>query len=125
MTALNKDRITPRKDGIQYDRQVAAGKIIFVGALACLNATLIADGVALGYADNSIGLDGDLTVIVDKRPHRFTNSTDADLIAIAQIGDACYVVDDQTVAKTNGGGTRPTAGTVVDVDESGVWVKFS
>ena len=112
MTALNKDRITPRKDGIQYGRQVAAGKIIFVGALACLNATgylvpgsadstLIADGVALGYADNSIGLDGDLTVIVDKRPHRFTNSTDADLIAIAQIGDACYVVDDQTVAKTN------------------------
>ena len=136
MAPLTKDRITPRKDGFQYGRPVAATKIIFIGALACLNATgflvpgaadntLVADGVSVGFADNSLGLDGELSVIVDKRPHRLNNSTDADLIAAAQIGDNCYVVDDQTVAKTNGGGARPVAGVITDVDDSGVWVKFA
>ncbi len=135
MTALNKDRNTARRDGIQYPRQVAAGKNIFTGALVCLNSTgflepgsagntLVADGVAIESRDNTLGQDGDLICIVDKRPHRFANSADADLITIAQIGDACYVVDDQTVAKTNGGGARPSAGTITDVDDSGVWVDF-
>jgi hypothetical protein len=133
--ALSKDRNTARIDGIQYGRPVAAGKIIFVGALCCLNAngfltpgaadnTMMADGVAIQAADNSLGLDGDQTVIIDKRPHRFGNSLAADLIAAAQIGDNCYVVDDETVAKTNGGGTRPVAGIITAVDDDGVWVKF-
>jgi hypothetical protein len=52
------------------------------------------------------------------------NSAAADLIAKADIGASCYVVDDQTVAKTNGGGARPRAGKVFDVDEYGVWVDF-
>jgi len=136
MPALTQDRNTARKDGIQLARQVAATKIIFVGALCCLNATgyltpgaadntLVADGVALNYADNSLGADGALVVNVDKRPHRFANSAAADLITIAQIGDNCYVVDDQTVAKTNGGGARPVAGLIIDVDDAGVWVKFA
>ena len=34
----------------------------------------------------------------------------------------CYVVDDETVAKTNGTNTRSRAGVVVDVDAQGVWV---
>lgn len=133
--ALIKDRNTPRSDGLQYPRPVAATKVIFVGALCCLNATgflvpgsadntLIADGVAINPADNTSGADGALTITVDKRPHRFANSADADLITAAQIGDDCYVVDDETVAKTNGGGARPVAGKITHVDDSGVWVKF-
>ena len=34
-----------------------------------------------------------------------------------------YIVDDQTVAKTNGSSTRSAAGTIVDVDAQGVWVR--
>ena len=45
-------------------------------------------------------------------------------IAAADIGNNCYVVDDQTVAKTNGTNSRSVAGKVHDVDAIGVWVDF-
>ena len=48
-----------------------------------------------------------------------------DAIALTEVGKPCYVVDDQTVAKTNNAGARPVAGTVFDVDAQGVWVEFS
>ena len=44
------------------------------------------------------------------------------MITQAEIGDACYIVDDETVAKTSGGNTRSVAGEIVDVDDDGVWV---
>jgi hypothetical protein len=34
------------------------------------------------------------------------------------------VVDDQTVAKTNGSSSRSVAGIIRDVDADGVWVEF-
>ena len=52
----------------------------------------------------------------------YTQTTVADLITTADIGADCYVVDDQTVAKTNGGGQRSVAGKIFDVDAQGVWV---
>jgi hypothetical protein len=55
---------------------------------------------------------------------QFANSAAGDLIATADIGTVCYIVDDQTVAKTNGTSTRSPAGVVVDVDAQGVWVSF-
>ena len=53
---------------------------------------------------------------------KFENSSAGDAIAIAEIGDDCYIVDDQTVAKTNGGSTRSVAGKVIDVVSDGVFV---
>jgi len=44
------------------------------------------------------------------------------LIAITEIGTDCYIVDDNTVAKTNGTSTRSRAGKVVDVNANGVFV---
>lgn len=41
----------------------------------------------------------------------------------ADIGSDCYIVDDQTVAKTNGTNTRSVAGKIMDVDAQGVWVR--
>ena len=55
---------------------------------------------------------------------RFANSAAADEITIADIGAACFIVDDQAVAKTDGTATRSPAGAVVDVDALGVWVRF-
>ena len=34
------------------------------------------------------------------------------------------MVDDQTVAKTNGGNTRSPAGIIDSVDADGVWIRF-
>ena len=47
-----------------------------------------------------------------------------DLIAQADVGADCYIVDDQTVAKTNGTNTRSVAGKIIAVDADGVWVKI-
>ncbi|MFC0686406.1 hypothetical protein [Novosphingobium clariflavum] len=134
MVALTEARNTPRRDGRIFARDVAAGKVAFAGGLACLNAagfstpgavatTLVADGIYKSTVDNTGGADGDQRVEIEKGTFPFANSTSTDAITRAEIGDPCYIVDDQTVAKTNGTNTRSAAGTVVDVDAAGVWVK--
>lgn len=135
MTALTEGRTTPKRDGKTYSRPVAGTKTIFAGALVCLNATgfatpgavattLVADGLALTTVDNAAGADGAVSVEVEKGTFRFANSAAGDAITKAEIGDDCYIVDDQTVAKTTGGATRSVAGKIVDVDALGVWVKI-
>lgn len=136
MTALTQDRNTSRRDGTQIEPPVAAATRIYGGAIVCINAagyavpgstapTLKAVGVAERRADNTAGNNGDLRVRCRKGPHRFANSASTDAIALADIGSACFIVDDQTVAKTDGSATRSVAGKVFDVDADGVWVTFS
>lgn len=135
MAALTQDRNTLRRDGQLIEPPVAATTRIYTGALVAINAaglavpgststTLKGAGSALAAADNTLGGPGDIRVRVDKRPARFGNSTGADAIGLADIGSDCFIVDDQTVAKTNGTNTRSRAGKVFDVDADGVWVDF-
>jgi hypothetical protein len=56
---------------------------------------------------------------------KYANSAAADAIAADDIGKACYIVDDETVALTDGTGTRSRAGIVAGVDSDGVWVQFT
>lgn len=134
MAALTSGRNTPRKSGKDMSRQVAAATLIHQGALVCLNAagyavpgstatTLKGDGVARATVDNSAGAAGAARVEVEKGVFRFDNLA-GDAVTIADIGGSAYVVDDQTVARTNGANTRSVAGTIVDVDAQGVWVRF-
>lgn len=44
---------------------------------------------------------------------------------VADRGKPCYIVDDQTVARTDGGGTRSVCGTIVDVTSRGTFVRIS
>lgn len=136
MAALTKDRATPRlSQGDVFDRDAAANAVIFAGGIVCLSATgyatrgatattLVADGVAQQPANNTGGADGAVKVRIFKGIFRFGNSAAGDAITRAEIGDDCYIVDDQTVAKTSGGDTRSIAGKIMDVDAQGVWVKF-
>jgi len=134
MTALTADRNTPRRDDEFYSRPVAVATEIFAGSLVVLNAAgnavpastatgLVADGRAEEHVNNA-GSAGDMAVKVRKGVFRFANSADGDEITIAEIGDTCYIVDDQTVAKTDDSSSRSAAGTVTDVDASGVWVRI-
>ncbi|CAB3886610.1 MULTISPECIES: hypothetical protein [Achromobacter] len=136
MTALTQDRNTLRRDGNQIEPPVAAATRIYGGSIVCINTsgyavpgststTLKVAGVAEDRADNSGGAAGDIRVRLRKGPHCFANSVSADLITLADIGSVCYIVDDQTVAKTSGGDTRSVAGKVFDVDADGVWVDFA
>ena len=133
MTALTADRNTPARSGNVTGHPIGAGATIYAGALACLNAagwlvpgatatTLIAAGRAKARYANP-GANGDVIGEVERGVFRFENSAAADLIARTEIGKDCYIVDDQTVAKTHGTNTRSIAGKVVDVDAQGVWVR--
>lgn len=135
MAALTQDRNTVRRDGLLIEPPVAGGARIFTGALVAINAaglavpgstsaTLVGAGSALAPADNTLGAAGALRVRLDRRPARFANSAAADAITLADLGRDCFIVDDQTVAKTNGAGARSRAGRVFDVDADGVWVDF-
>ncbi len=76
-------------------------------------------------ADNSSGGAGAIRANVKQGVFYMANGTSADAIAVANRGQLCYVIDDQTVGLTDGSGTRPVAGMIVDVDSAlGVAVDF-
>lgn len=136
---LSADRDTKRRDGREFTLPVAASTKIYAGAIVAMiksstsvgyakqgaTATnLQAVGVAVEQVDNSGGVDGAVNVNVRRGTFRFGNSASGDLIALKDIGATCYIVDDQTVALTNGSSTRSAAGTIRDVDAQGVWVEI-
>jgi hypothetical protein len=132
--ALTADRNTPLKDGELIPVPMAANAKIFAGALVAANATGYATpgavattltylGRAEEFMDNTGGADGAKSVLVRRnKAFKFKNSG-ADAVTQAELGKVCYIVDDETVAKTNGTGTRSAAGTVVGLDTDGVWVE--
>lgn len=133
MAALTADRNTPlRERGIE-SHPVKGATTIHGGGLVTLDATgqLVPGGVATGLiargrADEKVvndGADGAVRCKVRQGIFRWNNSAAADAITRAEIGDLAYIVDDQTVAKTNGANTRSAAGTIRDVDAQGVWVE--
>lgn len=131
--ALAADRDTPMKDGELIQVPVAASVKIYAGALVAANATGFATpgavattltylGRAESQVDNSTGAAGAKMVLVRrKKAFKFKNHA-ADLVVQADLGKPCYIVDDETVAKTNGTATRSAAGTVVGIDADGVWI---
>jgi len=135
MAALTADRNTPRRAAEDFEFPMAASTLIYAGALVCINAsglatkgavatTLKTVGVAQETADNSAGAASAKRVKVRRGCYRFANSGSTDAITLADVGADCFVVDDQTVAKTNGSATRSVAGKVRDVDAEGVWVEI-
>lgn len=134
MTATATERATPSRDGKFNSDPVAANKKLLAGTLACLDASgnltpgaaatgLIARGRVRATVDNSSGAAGDLSCETEPGTFRWENSGSSDAITRAEIGDDCYIVDNQTVAKTDGSGTRSKAGRIADVDSLGVWVE--
>lgn len=137
MTATTTERDTQRRAGDQIAHPVLAATKVLAGTIACLTAagyaqggatatTLKAVGVFEATVDNTAGANGDQKAPVRRDGwHRFANSAAGDLITIADINTDCYIVDNQTVAKTNGGATRSIAGKVRDVEAAGVWIEFA
>jgi hypothetical protein len=135
MTALAKERDTKRRSGEILSLAIAAAVICYAGAIGARDAngratpgatatTLRGVGRVAETVDNSAGADDADTVTIEKGIFAFGNSATTDEITAADIGNDCYIVDDQTVAKTNGTSTRSVAGKVFDVDSAGVWVDF-
>lgn len=136
MAALTADRNTPARSGSVREPPVKAATKIYAGAMvavdasgwavpASTSATLKVIGRAESAVDNSGGANGDQRVRVGSGIYRYGNSASGDLIALKDVGSPCYAVDDQTVALTSASSTRSVAGSIYDVDDQGVWVKFS
>jgi hypothetical protein len=132
--ALGAVRMTPSRDGNRFSFDVAASVKCYQGGLAVLdssgNVKPGVTGTGLQYVgrfiatvDNLSGSAGDVTAEVERGIFRWGNSSSSDEITAAEIGDVCYIVDDETVAKTIGS-TRSPAGVVLDVDTLGVWVQM-
>lgn len=136
MTAITTERDTQRRMGEEVAHPVLAATKVLAGTLVALTAagyaqggavatTLKAVGMAEETADNTAGASGDIKVRVRRDGwYRFANSAAGDLITIADIGNSCYIVDNQTVAKTDGAASRSIAGKIRDVDATGVWIEF-
>lgn len=77
----------------------------------------VVNTVAAGF-----GSAGQLSADVKPGIYSLNNSAGADAIAAADVGRLAYVVDDNTVALTDGAGLRPAAGKIYGLDGTKVKV---
>lgn len=135
MTAAVSDRDTPRRNARDLSFPAAAGARVYMGTLVALTpagfavpASAVAAqrtlGRAMSQVDNVAGAAGDRQVDAERGCFLLANSAAGDQVVDGDYGQFCYVVDDSTVAKTNGAGVRPVAGVVRGVTEQGVWVEI-
>ncbi len=133
MVALTENRSTKKMADGARSGLLGASQTIFAGALLMRNASghIIKGATATGSfgVGRAEAAQNSTTAGVTQQPFsegvfQFANSTSTDAIATADIGAVCYIVDDQTVAKTSGTNTRSPAGIIWDVDANGVWVRF-
>jgi hypothetical protein len=78
-------------------------------------------GRAEEYVDNRNGADGAKVVRV-RRLNAFKWANDGS-VTQAHLMKPAYIVDDQTVAATDGTETRSPAGRIIGVEPDGVWVE--
>lgn len=135
MTALTASRNAPRAEGDLLNYPAAAAKRFWKHSMVAVNAAgnlepvtaaagLTVVGVADRYADNTTGAAGAIRVEVRTGCYGMKNSADADAITGAHVGRVVFAVDDQTVALTDGGGTRSRAGTVKFLENGLVYVEL-
>lgn len=141
MAALDRERKTPQlSDHTVIDlipQPMKAATRAWAGAIGVLDAGfivparsapgLIAVGRFESNFDNTAGKDGDLIALLRQGTFPLFNSGGADAITQLDVGKECFLVDDQTVAKTDGAGTRSRAGKVMRIlrdDASFIWVQI-
>lgn len=127
MSALAKTRSIRAKKASTISL-LSTAEQVYQGGIACIDTSsgLLKKGTAsttlkaVGlYAEDSLVASGGVAAVNLFRElvgTWFVNSASTDAIAQGQVGSVCYIVDDQTVAKTDGSGTRSVAGTVWMVD---------
>lgn len=135
MGALTGDRAVREREGKKFVDPVAADAVIFGGALVVLDAAgfaepastavgLLARGIAQEAVDNTGGSNGDAVVEVKKGVFPFLNEG-GDPVALADVESVVYIVDDQTIAKTDGSSSRSVAGKLVAFENDIPWVEIS
>lgn len=119
------------------DAPVKAAATIFAGTIGAIDlsgnampAGLVSGGsvkclgVAVRKVDNSAGAAGDVRCTFRRGIFPMNNSATTDAITAADVGRPVYVVDDNTVARTNASGTRICAGRLFGMDGTTPLVEF-
>ncbi len=134
MTAATQDRDTKKRHGDFLALPVEASTTIYAGTLLCINSNGNAVGgsaaaglLCVGRAEEQVinmGAAAAQYIRGARGIFLWNNSSSSDQIAETNIGQKCYVVDNQTVALTDGAGTRSVAGVIYDLDAATgmVWV---
>ena len=125
MAALTANYDSERKDGLLVSYKVAAGALIYKGALVCLDAAGYAVpaadelglefvGVAYERGDNAAGVDGDVRARVWK-DGAFRVSMPG--VELKDLGRTAYIIDDNTVMTPNPLKVKwdISAGTIVEI----------
>lgn len=128
MTALTKDRPTAQRAGDLVADPLAASATIYAGSMYVLDglgdatpATAAATTPVRAVArKRAVQADGDDYTDGARGTFCFANTVGGTAITRAHIGANAFATDDQTVANA---GTC-TAGEILDVDDSGVWVRI-
>lgn len=134
MAALTKGRMVDKTIGKQRNFPVAAGAVIYDGAIVVMAggyarpATYATPspvvGVALQSVDNSTGLAGEKRIEVALGVFSVDNSAAPNAVDLTMLNTAPLFMDDQTVAKTGtSGGIAHTGCTVFNVEGFKVWLK--
>ena len=136
--ALTAGRKIQERPDKQYGWPLAAGATVQQGSLAMLVAGAIAPAApqATSAAAAAVLVVGVVARVAPPAPAHpppvlplrkgtflFANSPGADAITLSAVGQPAYAVDDETVALTSSSSLRPRAGTIVDVESDGVWVR--
>lgn len=132
---MDMNPIKPQeRSGDDFGFPKAAGVVIRQGALVMLaagvamtaaagpDAGTAATYVVVGIADRARAA-ADTDARVRRGVFHFKNSAAGDAITLSEVGQPAFVVGEETVAKTSDTNLRPKAGTIVDVDSTGVWVR--
>lgn len=144
MSALTRERMTTFA-GLIPGRgtfPVRGNVLLFRGSLVCLDGdgrampgTTYANGARLAVGKSSAtynniapgsqlgGADDATDVEVEYGTFAWDSAAGADAITPAHVGRVAYVVDDHTVALTDGEGTRIPAGVITEVRRRGIGVR--
>ena len=133
MTALNQARNTAELHvgAIHYnfEREVAAGNILYAGSISAQNssgkavpASDTAGLVVLGRAEGTVHENE--KALIRTGVFLFDNGSGSEELTVADIGCAAFIVDDHTVGKIGGSNHIP-AGIVIDVAAEGVSVEIT
>jgi len=131
MTAQTQARSLVERESNYSSAPMKGETTIYQGALVVMDGGLAVPGktalnlVMLGAAVETVvntGADGAKKVMARRGAIKLFNLP-ADAILPGDVGKDCYIVDDQTVARTSGTNTRSVAGKIIDVESDGVFVK--
>lgn len=131
MVAMSGPRAPQSRDGRRWRFAAVSGSEPKKGALTMINSSGVARAGATATSMKGVGVaitdqaEDPGFVTVERGTFLMKNSASTDAITAADYGNNCFIVDDQTVAKTDGSTTRSIAGVIRGVDASGdVWVEF-